>query len=100
MSLVAVIRSFSSSLSSGCIGWRTSLQGFNTTLLPMKFGVKGIFVRGRVFSGQDYADEWYNSYDFGVYLVPLTESSAITMSAGFTDEESALLQITIGSTFR
>ena len=79
---------------------RFQLSEFKTTFLPMKFGVKGFFDTGRAFSDLDTTDTWHVGYGVGAYLVPLTESFAITLSAGFSDEESAILRISIGSTFR
>ncbi|CAM4186812.1 BamA/TamA family outer membrane protein [Zobellia nedashkovskayae] len=78
---------------------RLQLAEFRTSIVPMKFGIKGFYDSGRVYSDFDTNSDWHKGYGFGLYLVPLSEEFAIGVSAGFSDEESALILFSIGSTF-
>ena len=75
---------------------RVQLTEFETPIIPLKFGLKGFFDVGRVYSDFDTDNDLHSGYGFGVYFVPVKESFAINISAGFSDEESGLLLITIG----
>jgi len=78
---------------------RFQLAEFKTSVVPMKFGIKGFFDTGRVYSDFDTNEDWHQGYGFGLYLVPLTENFTIGISSSFSDEESGLILFSIGSTF-
>ena len=78
---------------------RLPIANFQTSFLPLKLGIKGFYDTGRAFSDFDLTDEWHSGYGFGFYLVPLSESFAISLTAGFSEEESGLILFSIGSTF-
>ena len=79
---------------------RMPVASFRTSFLPLKLGVKAFYDGGRVFSDFDTSAAWHNGYGAGIYLVPVSESFAINLSAGFSDEESVLILFGIGTTFR
>ncbi len=79
---------------------RVQLSEFRTSFVPMKFGIKGFFDMGRVYSDFDISNIWHQGYGAGVYLVPLSESFAISISGAYSDEESGLILLSIGSTFK
>lgn len=79
---------------------RFQLAEFRTPIVYMKFGVKGFYDGGRVYSDFDTSDTWHNGYGFGFYVVPHRERFAINVSAAFSEEESALILFRIGSTLR
>ncbi len=78
---------------------RIELAKFRTSILPMKFGIGGFYDSGRIFSDFDITNKWHQGYGGGFYLIPLKENFAITASVGFSEEESGLLLLTIGSGF-
>ncbi|MEP4946134.1 MAG: hypothetical protein ABJU26_01225 [Flavobacteriaceae bacterium] len=78
---------------------RLQLAKFKTSIVQMKFGVKDFFDSGRVYSDFDFNNDWHQGYGFGLYLVPLSENFTIGISASFSEEESALVIFSIGSTF-
>ena len=78
---------------------RLPIANFQTSFLPLKLGIKGFYDGGRVYSDFDQNDDWHSGYGFGFYLVPLSESFSINLSAAFSEEESALILFSIGSTF-
>ncbi len=79
---------------------RFQLAEFRTPIVYMKFGVKGFYDGGRVYSDFDTRDSWHNGYGFGFYVVPHRERFALSISAAFSEEESALILFRIGSTLR
>jgi len=71
------------------------------TFIPLKGGVKAFYDRGRVFEeGSNENNEWRSGYGFGFYIVPLSESVTISVSLGFSDEESIYPVIGIGTPLR
>ena len=79
---------------------RLELSQFKTSIVPMKFGVKGFFDTGRVYSDFDLTNTWHRGYGAGFYLVPLRENFAINLSVAFSEEESGLVLFSIGKSFR
>ncbi len=75
---------------------RIQLTEFQTALVPLKFGIKGFYDTGRVYSDFDTTDQFHQGYGFGVYFVPIKESFSLNISAGFSEEESGLILIGIG----
>ncbi|TRX46450.1 BamA/TamA family outer membrane protein [Fulvivirga sp. M361] len=75
---------------------RIQLTEFQTSIIPIKFGIKGFYDTGRVYSDFDTTDQFHAGYGFGVYFVPIKESFSLNISAGFSEEESGLLLISIG----
>ena len=72
-----------------------------TSLVPVKIGVKVFYDYGRVFSDvEDESTDWRSGYGFGLYVVPLTESLTISLSLGFSDEESVYPVFSVGTPLR
>jgi len=72
-----------------------------TSFVPMKIGVKVFYDRGRVFSDEpDESNSWKEGYGFGFYMVPLTESMTVSLTFGFSDEESVYPVFSIGTPLR
>jgi hemolysin activation/secretion protein len=73
----------------------------NTSIVPVKVGVKAFFDYGRVFqSGIDESDDWRSGYGFGFYVVPFDESITFTISLGFSEEESFYPVFSVGTPLR
>ena len=73
-----------------------------TPLFPVKFGVKGFFDTGRVFYDPfpDDSNKWHIAYGVGFYVVPFEEAFIISVSIGFSDEESFYPIIGLGTPLR
>lgn len=72
-----------------------------TSIVPLKIGAKAFYDFGRV--GSDLADEsneWHNGYGFGLYFVPLSESFTISLTVGFSEEESVYPVFSFGTPLR
>jgi len=78
---------------------RIRLAKFKTSFLPLEFGAKGFYDVGRVFSEFDVNNDWKNAHGFGFYLVPLTSTFSISVSASFSEEAKGAILIGIGSSF-
>ena len=67
----------------------------------MKVGLKAFYDYGRVFSDvENESTDWRSGYGFGLYVVPLTESLTISLSFGFSDEESIYPVFSVGTPLR
>ena len=70
-----------------------------TPLFPIKLGVKVFFDTGRVFypDAVNESNKWHPGYGGGLYIVPFEEAFIISVSVGFSDEESFYPIIGIGT---
>ncbi len=73
-----------------------------TSLFPIKLGVKAFFDVGRVYYSGDptESNKWHSGYGGGIYIVPFEEEFIISVSIGFSDEESFYPIIGIGTPLR
>ncbi len=72
-----------------------------TSIVPLKIGLKTFYDFGRVFS--DVAVEngdWHNGYGFGFYIVPLNEALTLSLTFGFSEEESVYPVFSVGTPLR
>jgi len=80
---------------------RFQLLDTNTSIVPIKVGVKAFYDRGRVFfADTSEVDKWRDGYGFGIYMVPLSENLTLSLTLGFSDEESAYPVLSIGTPLR
>ena len=71
-----------------------------TPLFPIKFGIKGFFDTGRVYYNSDESSIWHLAYGAGIFVVPFEEAFIISVSLGFSDEESFYPIIGLGTPLR
>ena len=79
---------------------RLELGTVATGFLPFTFGAKGFYDVGRVYYSEETSDKWHAGYGGGFYVFPLRESFTFNFSLGFSEEETALFMLSIGTTFR
>ena len=80
---------------------RYQLVEARTAIVPVKVGLKAFYDYGRVFSDvEDESSDWHNGYGFGFYIVPLTESLTISLTFGFSEEESVYPVFSLGTPLR
>jgi hypothetical protein len=79
---------------------RIQLTDFTSTFVPLKIGIKGFFDFGRVYSDLDVTQDLFTGYGFGLYIIPISQSLAINISYGMSQEESGLILLSIGTSFR
>jgi hypothetical protein len=81
--------------------FRYQLWEVNTSIVPMKAGIKVFYDRGRVFHNErDISQVWHDGYGFGVYVVPLDEALTISLTFGFSREESGYPIFSVGKTLQ
>ncbi|MCP3930235.1 MAG: hypothetical protein GY705_14170, partial [Bacteroidetes bacterium] len=69
-----------------------------TSIVPIKAGIKIFYDYGRIFQDNlDESNDWRYGYGFGFYLVPLNESLTLSLSCGFSDEETIYPIFSIGT---
>jgi hypothetical protein len=72
-----------------------------TSIVPIKVGVKAFYDYGRVFSDEPKEGAgWRDGYGFGFYMVPLTESLTLSLTFGFSDEETVYPVFSLGTPLR
>jgi hypothetical protein len=73
-----------------------------TSIFPIKAGIKVFFDAGRVYYSGDpnESNKWHTGYGGGIYIVPFTEALIISISVGFSDEESFYPIIGFGTPLR
>jgi len=77
---------------------RKQLVQTQNTLIPVRFGIRGFFDMGRVWSDTEKdGHTWHTGYGGGVYVIPFKEQFAINLSVGSSKEESMLIMFTVGS---
>src|SRR5690606_11775460 len=79
---------------------RLELGTVATGFLPFTFGAKGFYDVGRVYYSEEASDKWHAGYGGGFYIFPLKESFTFNFSLGFSEEETALFMLSVGTTFR
>ena len=59
--------------------------------------MKVFYDMGQVFSEETVTETLNSSYGGGIYFVPFKEEFTIRLTAGFSEENTGLLQIAIGT---
>ena len=68
-----------------------------TAFVPIKFGVKAFYDTGKVNVGKgDFGSNWHPGYGVGIFIVPLYEAVSISLSVGFSEEESFFPVLSFG----
>lgn len=67
-----------------------------TRLLPLRYGVYGLFDAGRVWLDGEDSDDLHFSYGGGIYLIPYVESFNLNLSVAKPNEGRVLVNFTIG----
>ncbi len=81
--------------------YRLHLFHWQNDILPMEAGLLFFYDLGRIYDHNDVSDDWHQGYGGGFFLYPLDlRSFTFSFSFGFSEEESALFSLTIGSVFK
>lgn len=79
---------------------RLHLLQWHSSFVPIRIGIKGFFDSGKIVDKNIYGGKWHNSWGAGFYIVPLEKDFTLNASFAFSDEESALFKIGIGTAFK
>ncbi len=67
-----------------------------TRVLPLRYGVYGLFDAGRVWVADEDSDSIHFAYGGGVYLIPYVESFNLNLSVAKPNQGKVLINFTIG----
>jgi hypothetical protein len=75
---------------------RFHLGRVQTTVLPFYYGLVAFYDQGKVwYKGSDEGN-WHRGYGTGFYIAPLEQRYALNVLFGFSEEETFLLQFSLG----
>jgi hypothetical protein len=73
---------------------------FNTSVVPLTYGVFGFYDAGRVWIANDTSDKIHTGYGGGIYFTPLLEIFTTRLSISFSDEsKTGLFEAGLGIGF-
>ena len=81
------------------LDFRWQILAKSNFFLPIKFGLKAFYDTGYVTYGQESTRSWKHGYGVGFFIVPYAENLTINLLAGFSEEESGLIQFSLGRIF-
>ena len=67
-----------------------------TPLVPIKYGIFGLYDVGRVWLDDEDSDIWHYAYGGGIYLVPYAENFNLTLTFAKADGEDRLFSFRVG----
>lgn len=76
---------------------RWHLGNIDNPIIPLRFGVFGLYDSGRVWVEDETSDTWHGSYGGGLYLVPYTEAYSLHVTFAKNNEEGNLLSFGLGA---
>lgn len=79
---------------------RYNLANLESAFVPLKFGLKVFYDVGQVYYKDTESADPHSAYGGGFYMVPYNENFTLSLTMGFSDEESGLLQIGVGTPLR
>ena len=75
------------------------MGSFQTSLLPIKYGVFGLYDTGRVWYGGEDSNAWHGSWGGGLFLVPWEEALTFSFTIAKPRSERAIISFTLGAPF-
>jgi hypothetical protein len=76
---------------------RLPLIDLPTVIWPLNLGIKAFFDTGRI--REKSSNQLHYGYGFGIYVLPLKKRYNLSVTFGFSEEESFLLKLSIGRIF-
>jgi len=67
-----------------------------TPLVPIKYGVFGLYDIGRVWVDGEDSEKWHYAYGGGIYLIPYAENFNLTFTYAKADGEDRLFSFRVG----
>lgn len=67
-----------------------------TSLIPIKYGIFGLYDVGRVWSESENSDKLHSAIGGGVYLIPYKESINLTFTVAHSNENNLLFSFRMG----
>jgi len=67
-----------------------------TPLVPIKYGVFGLFDTGRTWRAGESSDQWHYTYGGGIYIIPYAESFNLIFTGAQNEEGDFLFSFRVG----
>ena len=64
----------------------------------MIVGLRGFYDAGKILNDPN-SDQLHTAYGGGIFLIPLTRSYTVSFLLGFSEEESGILSLNLGTNF-
>ncbi|NQU86776.1 MAG: BamA/TamA family outer membrane protein, partial [Mariniphaga sp.] len=79
---------------------KLQILDISTAVVPVKFGIRGFFDIGRVYTNNITSDKLHLGYGGGIYLIPLEKSYSLGLNMAFSEEEkNGLIVFELGISF-
>ena len=79
--------------------FRSPVALVRSRIAPFAIGIRAFYDRGKILGEDDGPSDFHDAYGGGVYLIPLSRSFTFSLLAGFSDEETALINFGLGTNF-
>ncbi|NJB84359.1 hypothetical protein GGR26_000104 [Lewinella marina] len=79
--------------------FRTPLALIRSRIAPFAIGIRAFYDRGKILQDGEEARDYHSAYGGGVYVIPLSRSFTVSMLLGFSEEETGLVQLGVGTNF-
>jgi len=76
---------------------RLHLGNIKNPIIPIQFGVFGLYDSGRVWIDNQNSSAWHSAYGGGIYIVPYTEAFNLHLTFAKNDEDRSVLSIRLGA---
>lgn len=82
------------------IEFRCPVGQIRNIFLPFVIGIRTFYDRGVIMDDVDSdGQDWKEAYGGGLYIIPLSRSYTISALLGFSEEESGIMQLQLGTNF-
>ncbi|WP_020567388.1 BamA/TamA family outer membrane protein [Neolewinella persica] len=79
--------------------FRSPVALIRSRIAPFAIGIRAFYDRGKILEGGEEQSDFHTAYGGGFYVIPLSRSFTVSVLAGFSEEESGLIQVGLGTNF-
>ncbi|OAV46096.1 BamA/TamA family outer membrane protein [Lewinella sp. 4G2] len=79
--------------------FRMPVALIRSRVIPFAVGIRAFYDRGQLLMDDEKNEPWRTAYGGGFYVIPLSKSFTFSVLAGFSEEESGLIQFGVGTNF-
>ena len=78
---------------------RAPVAIIRSRVVPLTVGIRAFYDRGKIIQEGEDASDFHTAYGGGFYLIPLSRSFTFSVLLGFSEEETGLIQLGLGTNF-
>lgn len=79
--------------------FRSPVALIRSRIAPFAIGIRAFYDRGKILQRGEEQSDFHSAYGGGLYIIPLSRSFTVSVLAGFSEEESPILQFGLGTNF-